>query len=159
MELSLYIRVEWKSLFLGQCLKSCLTVPKHCMRNFSSICEVWGSAQNRWSFGNAKGDQKIKFIIFFNFGVRMTHQDEGIPNLVSELKSDDNWPLFWPKNLSKALKTGKTKFARFRPFLAKKGLNVVRFQFWDQIWNPLILAHLSDPKLKENWKFYFLAPL
>ena len=43
-------------------------------------------------------------------------------------------------------------------FWPKRGLNVVRFQFWDQIWNPLILAHLSDPKIKENRKFDFLDP-
>ena len=44
-------------------------------------------------------------------------------------------------------------------FWAKRGLNFVRFQFWDQIWNPLILAHLSDPKNKENWKIHFLTPI
>ena len=60
----MYIRVEWKSLFWGLCLKSCLTVPKYCIRNFNSICEVYGSAQNRWSFGNAMAAKKQNFHFF-----------------------------------------------------------------------------------------------
>ena len=43
----------------------------------------------------------------------------------------------------------------FRP---KRRSNIVRLH-WDQIWNPLIQAKLSDPKMKENWKLYFLAPI
>ena len=34
----------------------------------------------------------------------------------------------------------------FGRFLDKTGSNVVRLQFWGQIWNPLILAHISDPQ-------------
>ena len=43
-------------------------------------------------------------------------------------------------------------------FLAERGSNVIRFQCWDQIWNPLIQAILSDPKMKEDGKLYCLAP-
>ena len=53
-------------------------------------------------------------------------------------------------------------FASFWPFSTilwpQRGLNVIRFQFWDQIWNPLLKPHLLVHKMKENWKLYFLAP-
>ena len=51
-------------------------------------------------------------------------------------------------------------FDRFKQFLGANGEGVkfIRFQFWGQIWNPLIRTNLSDPKLKENWNLYFLSP-
>ena len=63
--------------------------------------------------------------------------------------------LFWPKNDKKWSKTG------FCPFSAisgpKRGSNVVRFKFWDQIWNPLVICSLYDQLLKLS-KFDFLVP-
>ena len=50
----------------------------------------------------------------------------------------------------KRSKTGKIGyFASCRQFfLAKKGSNVIRLQFRDQLWNPRIKAYLTDLKLK-----------
>ena len=48
-------------------------------------------------------------------------QDEGIPYLVSKLKSDDIGPLFWPKKLENAQKLAKLpNLPGFDRFLAKK---------------------------------------
>ena len=74
------------------------------------------------------------------------HLDERIPNMVSELKLDNIWPHFWPKNCRKLAKYPTLSvFDRFWPNM---GSNVIQFQCWDQIWNPLIKAHLFDPKMK-----------
>ena len=46
--------------------------------------------------------------------------DARIPNLVSELKPDNIWPLFWQQN-KKLSKTGKIPdITRFRPFFGEK---------------------------------------
>ena len=46
----------------------------------------------------------------------------------------------------------------FSRFWAKRGSNIIQFEFWDKIWNPLMKAHLLDHKMKGDLKFYFLAP-
>ena len=43
---------------------------------------------------------------------------------------------------------------QFLTFLAKRG-DVIWFQFWDQIWNPLIRAHLLDTKTKGKQTLFF----
>ena len=53
--------------------------------------DLWGvriraKSLKFWKFYRG---QKIKFSIFFNFGVRKMRQDERIPNLVSKLKLDN----------------------------------------------------------------------
>ena len=40
------------------CLKSCLMVPKHCMRNLGSIYEVWGWARYRLKIWKYYGGKK-----------------------------------------------------------------------------------------------------
>ena len=51
-------------------------------------------------------------------------------------------------------------FCQFSPaFWPKRDTNVIRFEFWDQIWNRLFKAHLLEPKIKGNWKLYFLDPI
>ena len=99
------------------------------------------------------------FLIFFHFWVRKFRQDERIPNMVLKFKSDNIWPRFGKKR-SKSGKFGYfAGFDRFRQFFfAKQGANVIRFQFLDHFWILLIQEKLSDPKIKENWKLYFLAP-
>ena len=39
------------------------------------------------------------------------------------------------------------------------GSNVIRFQLWDQIQNPLIKAHLLDTTIKKIEKRYFWPPI
>ena len=41
-----------------------------------------------------------------------------------------------------------TIFTVFDGFRLKHGSNIIQIQFGDQIWNPLIMAHLLDPKTK-----------
>ena len=80
---------------------------------------------------------------------------------------------FWPKRVSniarfkhfrlkhcrKRPKNGKiAKFAWFRLFFPKRGSDIVRFKFWDQICNPLILVKPHEFKMKVNWQLYFLTP-
>ena len=42
----------------------------------------------------------------------------------------------------------------FRP---KKGSNIIRFEFRDQIWNPLIILHILGPNLIQFLHFDFLT--
>ena len=83
--------------------------------------------------------------------------DERIPCLVSELKLDNISPHFWPKK-SKADKIGY--FASFRPFLGQKwGQMLSNFSSeTDQIWNPLIKAHLLNPQNERVTNTLFFDP-
>ena len=57
----------------------------------------------------------------------------------------------------KRSKTGKVPFST--DFLAKRGSNAVRFKFWDQIWNPLVISSLYDTFLLKLSYFEFLSPI
>ena len=121
------------------------------VRNLSSICECKDPRKIAEVLEILWGP-KNKVFNFVNFGVRnMSSQDERISNLVSKLKSDNIWPRLWRKNgrhLANLNLAILRVFDRFRQiFLPKTGSNVVRSKFWDQIWNLLILAHLSGPKM------------
>ena len=98
-------------------------------------------------FWNYNGGQKIKFQQSLNSWVWMMRLDESISNLLTP---------FWRKmgeNLQNRV------FYQFSTvfFLSKREVNVIRFQFWDQIWNPLINMHFIDPKMKEKLQLYFLT--
>ena len=43
-------------------------------------------------------------------------------------------------------------------FWPTMGSNVIQFQLWGQIWNPVINAHLLEPKVKGGLILYFLTP-
>ena len=77
-------------------------------------------------------------------GVYNMQNDERIPNMASKLKSDDIGPPFWPKTVWRWL---NRVFWCFRHFFAKKRSNVIRFEFWGHILNPLIILHIIDPIL------------
>ena len=63
------------------------------------------------------GSRKIKMCKSSQLGARKLRNNERIPNLVSELKSDNIWPLFWQKR-SKTSEIGN--IASSRPFFAQK---------------------------------------
>ena len=113
--------------------------------------DLWGVgwAQKRWSFGDTIGGGK-KVSIFTHFEVRKFRHDERLPNLVLKLKSDIILPLFRQQKTVEIWQIWL--FCHFLPFLTvfgpKRGLNVIRVQFWDQIWYPVILAKLPDLKMK-----------
>ena len=93
-----------------------------------------------------------KVLIVFNFGVRTFRLDERIPNLILKLKSDNIWlPPLLAKKLSKTVKNWQNSqiWQISTVFEHKRVSSVVRFQFWGQIWNHLILAKLSEPKWKK----------
>ena len=73
--------------------------------------------------------------------------DERTPNLVLELKSDDIYPSFWPKMVEN---WQNTPFCQFSTVFGKVRSNAIRFEFSDQIWNPVIKAHILNPKMKEG---------
>ena len=83
---------------------------------------------------------------------------ERTPNLASEFKSDNIWPLFWPKTVESWQNTRFSLFC-FTVFLAEKGSYVILFEFWGQIWNPLIILHILDPHMILLFPFYFLTPM
>ena len=58
-----------------------------------------------------------------------------------------------------AKKTGRTGyFVSFWPFFwPERGSNVIGFELWDQIWNPLITAHILDHKIKVDQEVHFSA--
>ena len=46
----------------------------------------------------------------------------------------------------------------FDRFLPQKGPNIIRFGFWDQIWNPLVICSLYDRVLLTFSKLDFSVP-
>ena len=66
-------------------------------------------------------------------------------------------PLFGHKTVENCQNTGFWQFSIV--LWPKRGSNVIRFQFWDQIWNPLIMASSTDRKMKRNWKLCFWPPM
>ena len=89
-------------------------------------------------------------------GIGKLRKDERIPNLASEFKSDNIWPPFGQKSRKLAIFTISLVFDRL---LAKKGLNVIRRKFWDQIWNPLIIPQLSNPIWNDLHILTFRLPI
>ena len=69
-------------------------------------------------------------------------------NLVSEFKSDNIWSLFGKKKRSELAKL-PVLLALGRFFLPKRGSKVIRFKFWDQIWNHITIPQLSSPIYKD----------
>ena len=64
-------------------------------------------------------------------------------------------PLFGHKKLSKI--GYLPDLACFQHFFGKRGSNVIRFEFWGQIWNLLIISHLLGPHLILFLHFDFLT--
>ena len=82
-----------------------------------------------------------------HFVVQEIRLDSKLRNIVSKFKSDNIYPLL----AEKRPRTGKMEyFASFHSFLAKSGSYVIRFDFCDYIWNPLIEANLLDHKMKAD---------
>ena len=48
-------------------------------------------------------------------------------------------------------------FAIFGQFFGQKGSNIIRFEFRDQIWDPLIILLILSPNLIRFLHFYFLT--
>ena len=66
-----------------------------------------------------------------------------------EFKSDIIWPPFCQK---RSKNWHNRVFCQFSTaFWPKSASNVFRFEFWVQIWNLLIKAHLLDHKMKMDW--------
>ena len=82
--------------------------------------------------------------------------DERLPNLVSELTLDDIWPHFWQKMVKNWQNRVFCQFSTIR-FLSKRAVNVIQFQFWGQIWSPLIKA-LFIPQNERNVITLFFDP-
>ena len=82
--------------------------------------------------------------------------NERNPNLASEFKSDNIWHHFWPK---KTVKNWPNQvFWKFSTvFWPQRGSDVIRFEFWGQIWIPLIISHILGPNLIEFLHFDFLT--
>ena len=112
--------------------------------------------------------QKIKFLIPFHFVVRKITLMRGFQiwsqnsNRITFdpllKKTVENWPnIRFFQFRKKWSKTDEiSDFASFDSFfLPKRRLNVIRFQFWDRIWNPLIRANILDHKMKGDWKLYY----
>ena len=104
---------------------------------------------------NCNGVKKTKFYPSFHFWVSKMCLDEKVPNQVLELKSDNIWQYFL-NGRKPAQYPILSVFDRFRP---KRGTNIIRFQFWDQIRNAVIKAHLLDTNLKGVLKILFWPPL
>ena len=90
---------------------------------------------------------KNKVVTLLSFwGLKHVHWWE---DSKSGLRLEIRWhlPCSWPHNGRKLAKYPiVTAFDRF--FCPKLGSNFIPDQFWDQVWNPLIKAHLLDPKMK-----------
>ena len=94
--------------------------------------------------------------------------DDGIPNMVSEFKSDNTYSPFCQKTAE--IWQNIPILPVFDRFFGQKGQfepiwplsldRLNRLEFWGPIWNPLIKAHLLDHQMKGDWKLYFLpSPL
>ena len=91
--------------------------------------------------------------------VRKLWNDERILNLVSKFKLDKVCPPSWQKN-----NWQKTRACHFHSFWPKRGSNIskgilgsnaIRFKFWDQLWNLLIIPELSNPIFGRICTFWF----
>ena len=92
----------------------------HEKNQFQALLGVAEIIQNFWK---CMGGQKVKMQKLYQVGAYDMQNDERIPNLASEFKSDNIWPIFGQK-MSKSAIIGY--FANFRHFLAKKGVAYLR---------------------------------
>ena len=69
--------------------------------------------------------------------------------MVSELSSNNVWPLLWPKNHPKIVEIDiMVYFDDFRPNTGQIG--IIQAQFWDHIWNFLIKTNLLGPQYESG---------
>ena len=60
---------------------------------------------------------------------------------------------FWHKNGRQIAESGI--LTAINRFFYQKGSNVIRLEFWDHTWSPLIKANVLDHKIKGAEKFIF----
>ena len=101
-------------------------------------------------------NQKIENWVFKRKWDIYAVNDERIPNAVSNLNRTTFHPIFGQKVAQKWSKTGYCRFSTV--FWPRRGRNVVRFRFWDQIWNPLVTCSLYNPFLLKFSNLDFLVP-
>ena len=102
------------------------------------------------------GGQQIEMWKWYQMKSYEMQNDERIPNMTSKFKSDNIWPSFLPpKNVEKRLNRVFCQFSMF--FWTKWGSNIIKFEFWGQIWDPLIILHLLGPHLIWFSHFDFLT--
>ena len=89
-----------------------------------------------------------KLNIMSNVGL-LYKNDDRISNLASELKLDNILPLF----SQKLSEIGLIRyFANFRQLFVNNGSNVIRFEFWGQIWNLLVSSHIIISPICHNFQ-------
>ena len=81
-----------------------------------------------------------------------------IPHLASKLKSRNIWTPFGQKKTPKLTKYWMlTKYWQFSSFLPKSWSNLMRFQFWGQIWITPTILHILGLWLLLFSHWYFLT--
>ena len=119
------------------------------------ISSTFSGREFNFKFSKMNGMSKIKIRNSYQIGTSNMQNDERIQILASELKSDKICSLFLAKNLSKLAKSGSLPISDI--FWPKNGLNLIRFEHWGQIWNPLIILHILGTHLIWFSHFDFLT--
>ena len=129
---------SWSRWFRISHLFCCTTPGRPCALHFNAWENVWEVKKSKWENHIKWGSNIFKMMR----GSRSWPQSS-------------NWITFEPFFGQKLSKYGICQFSAF--FWPTNGSDVIRFEFWAQIWDPLLILHILGPHLIWFPRFVFLT--